>query len=235
VLVSVLQVALTPTLRHIISGKLKASECWAAISACFTKDVHARCYKICSCLYCPVHRIENPIRDYIQEVLNAQRELEGLGKKVSEEEISDILVMNLSPAFDTAHTAIITRAMELSLDEVIAALEVFDQDHRSEFEDKDNPIALMARGFRSGKGKRTENKGSSRDSEGRDHGHVRSGKDKDGFCWCDPTNENHCHHCGRPQHIAALCVADMPPDIKDWVLSRGKWSSRSQSNSPSSH
>lgn len=34
--------------------------------------------------------------------------------------------------------------------------------------------------------------------------------DKDGFRWCDPTNSDHCHRCGRPNHIAAICIADMP-------------------------
>ncbi|KAJ7750158.1 hypothetical protein B0H14DRAFT_2636230 [Mycena olivaceomarginata] len=53
-----------------------------------------------------------------------------------------------------------------------------------------------------------------------DDGHGMGMEDKNGYRWCDPTNENHCHRCGRRNHIAARCVADMPKDIKAWILDR---------------
>jgi hypothetical protein len=57
------------------------------------------------------------------------------------------------------------------------------------------------------------------------HGHG-SGKgngsdglvDDKGFRWCDTTNENGCHRCGRPNHIAARCMYNMPQGIKDHLL-----------------
>ncbi|KAJ7875147.1 hypothetical protein B0H14DRAFT_2568919 [Mycena olivaceomarginata] len=53
-----------------------------------------------------------------------------------------------------------------------------------------------------------------------DDGHSMGMEDKNGYRWCDPTNENHCHRCGRRNHFAARCMADMPKEIKTWILDR---------------
>ncbi len=52
--------------------------------------------------------------------------------------------------------------------------------------------------------------------------------DSKGFHWCDPTHDNHCHRCGRQNHIAAHCIYDMPQQVKDWVLG-GPWHSETAS------
>ena len=56
-------------------------------------------------------------------------------------------------------------------------------------------------------------------------------EDDKGFRWCDPTNEGHCHRCGRPGHIAAFCMYSMPRDIREWILARPPRSSYSSSPS----
>jgi len=51
------------------------------------------------------------------------------------------------------------------------------------------------------------------------HSKLEGGiEDIKGFCWGDVTSDN-CHHCGRKGHVAVLCVADIPPDIKSHILS----------------
>ena len=60
-----------PSLRHVISGKIKASECWKAIAGKFRTDIHAHHYKICSQLYRPAHDTAKPIREYIQTIKDA--------------------------------------------------------------------------------------------------------------------------------------------------------------------
>ncbi|KAJ7102797.1 hypothetical protein C8R44DRAFT_808560 [Mycena epipterygia] len=62
-------------------------------------------------------------------------------------------------------------------------------------------------------------------SGGAPHGDQNS--DDKGYHWCDPTNENHCHRCGRSGHIAARCIHNMPQHIKDWVMNN---SSRERSH-----
>jgi len=52
----------------------------------------------------------------------------------------------------------------------------------------------------------------------RGRGRKGGRRDEKRYRWCDPTHENHCHRCGRTGHIAARCVIDMPPEIKEWVL-----------------
>jgi hypothetical protein len=85
------------------------------------------------------------IRDIRVPHLRLLHYLSFSGKTVLDEEVADILVMNLNPAFDTAHTAIITCTNEPSLAEVEAALEAYDMDHRNEFKQSMTEMAMVAR------------------------------------------------------------------------------------------
>jgi hypothetical protein len=54
---------------------------------------------------------------------------------------------------------------------------------------------------------------------GHHHSKLKGGiEGSKGFCWGDVTSKN-CHCCGHKGHIATLCMANMPPDIKSCILS----------------
>ncbi|KAJ7502313.1 hypothetical protein B0H11DRAFT_664856 [Mycena galericulata] len=69
-----------------------------------------------------------------------------------------------------------------------------------------------------GSGGNRYNGGGGHGSGGGGGSHQDHSFDDKGYHWCDPTNENHCHRCGRSGHIAARCIHDMPQHIKDWVM-----------------
>ncbi|KAL1687027.1 hypothetical protein GGG16DRAFT_105315 [Schizophyllum commune] len=56
--------------------------------------------------------------------------------------------------------------------------------------------------------------------KGKEHAHSFSPPTFDGFRWCDPTHDSHCHCCGQKGHIAAYCIYDMPQKVKQWVMRR---------------
>ena len=52
----------------------------------------------------------------------------------------------------------------------------------------------------------------------RDHSVDGGIKNEKGYHWCDTTNDHHCHRCGHTGHNGARCTADMPPEVKVWIL-----------------
>lgn len=160
---------------------------------------------------------------YIQAVAKAVRVLGDLGSKVSETEQLDLLLMNLDSSWDTVRTTILSTKDEKTLDDVIGILNgsaISAVSIKSEPQD----VALVAANRFPG---RCGNPPSGSGTSGRrgtlppPSDSSSSSVDSKGFRWCNPTNDRHCHRCGRTGHVAYLCIFDMPEEIKDWVM-RGR-------------
>ncbi|KAJ7115022.1 hypothetical protein C8R44DRAFT_795181, partial [Mycena epipterygia] len=134
-------------------------------------------------------------------------------------------------------TTITSNKDEQKLDDVIGILNGSTVDPPVKQEDDGSPTLAMAMtGSRFGSGGRRgggAGGGHSGDHDGHGYGsgnhgngsgggsgvpHGDQNSDDKGYHWCDPTNKNHCHCCGRSGHIAARCIHDMPQHIKDWVM-----------------
>ncbi|KAF8169895.1 hypothetical protein K438DRAFT_1854860 [Mycena galopus ATCC 62051] len=168
-----------------------------------------------------------------------RKALKGLGCEPSDLETADLLLLNLHSSWSTVRTTITSNKDEQKVSDIISILNgsTVEIDHIKE-EYPHLSMAAQHGSFGSGgryggvagscngsSGARSTPHGSS--SGGHPHGGgsappatAPSGPPSDdkGFHWCDPTNENHCHRCGRSGHIAARCIYDMPQHIKDWVM-----------------
>jgi len=173
-------------------------------------------------LYAVVHDPSKPVSFYIQALTSAKQKLAALGCTVEETEFKDLLLMNLDPSFHPIRTTLLAQKIEPTLDDMKSLL-----NSSTSAEDYSSTHHHSAAAYYShGKGK---NGSYGRNGNGDGHGQGnRNGNgngnssdgmvDDKGFRWCDTTNEHGCHRCGRPNHIAARCMYNMPQAIKDHLF-----------------
>lgn len=180
--------------------------------------------------YDVAHDPDQPIAQYVQAVKAASAKLTAFGGKVEDAELVDVLLMNLHESFHSIRASILMAKAEPTSEDVINSLT--GSASASELitikvEDTSSGFAgRVSQGFNR-TGRRPERSDSSHNSSS---GHI----DKNGFSWCDPTNSDGCHRCGRPGHIAATCMYDMPQHVKDWIMHSRSQARRSPSP-PSPH
>lgn len=237
------------TLQYHIDECDYASTAWKKLKDEFEGNTRSRRYEIRNRFNKPVHKLDRPIEEYIQGVLQARKELQALGCSIDDTETADMIIMNLNPAFETVRTTLIARDKEPTLIELQAILKEADRDLKKDEEvSPAGETALAARRV-GGDWRRGATSGR---SHGHGHGHrdreVRKSRSREdlgsgkgssgnsrasgfkcnrGYRWCDTTNDNHCHRCGQTGHIAARCVTKMPPEVVAWIFD-----STSRSNSP---
>ena len=191
-------------MRYLVDGKESGLEAWKAVLDHFQKSNYGGRLKARKEFYNVVHDPSKPISVYIYSVEKAAQVLKNLKVNIEEQELTDILLMNLHESYSNIRTSILTSedAPDLSRIKSILAgssLPIIKQ----EYEDFILPAANAVRA-----GRRTRPSTST----------TSTPIDLKGIRWCNPTNEGHCHRCGRPGHVAHLCIFDMPQHIKDWVM-----------------
>jgi len=153
-------------------------------------------------------------------------QLTTMGHKVNDIEVKDVILMNLHSTYETVKLSLLTQPAEPSLNIIRSILTssspIIDAPFAVKTEATETALATkFGRGGNNRKsGSRNPNVTRKNDTGCPGHRHSKSEggiEDSKGFRWGDVTSEN-CHHCGRKGHIAALCVANMPPDIKSHIL-----------------
>jgi hypothetical protein len=193
------------------------------------------------------HDISKPVEQYVQEVSDLKDQLTALGEEISNNYFKDVLLANLDPLYIGLRNTLLGQPggeSELNdIKSVISGATYIKPDGDIvKSEPEDTALATRAGGGRkvfassgsahAGHGNSGHRvSGHAAHSSG-DDGHSLGMEDKNGYRWCDPTNENHCHRCGRRNHIAARCVADMPKEIKTWILDRPGAHERSNADKP---
>ncbi|KAJ7694411.1 hypothetical protein B0H17DRAFT_1275499 [Mycena rosella] len=204
--------------KAIIEDEKSGLAAWKKLKARFEKSTMSRRLKARS--------------DFYRAVKVARKTLKGLGCEPGEVETTDVLLINLHSSWAGVRTSITSNKDEQKLEDIISILNGSTVEPvKQESDDEVPAVGLMAAASRLGSGGRRGNGGSGggaggggySGSGGRSRGHAGDsgggrGSDDKGYHWCDPTNENHCHRCGRSGHIAARCIHDMPQHIKDWVM-----------------
>jgi hypothetical protein len=172
----------------------------------------ARRFKCREDFYHIQHDPSKSIDIYIHAIETGRQNLISLGCTIDDSQTLDLLLMNLHPSYHTIRTSILTAKSEPSLSDVKGIL---IGSASSAIEIKSEPIDF-AFAVRSKHGNIQKKKSGQ---------FPRSGttppptlEDDKGFRWCDPTNENHCHRCGRQNHIAAFCVYNMPREVREWII-----------------
>ena len=134
--------------------------------------------------------------------------------------------MNLHSTYETVKLSLLTQPTEPSLDVICSILtpssSIIDAPFAVKSEGTEMALATkFGRSSNDRKGGPRNPNATRRNNigcPGHHHNKSEGGiEDSKGFCWGDVTSEN-CHCCGCKGHIAALCVADIPPDIKSCIL-----------------
>lgn len=214
--------------QYLIQDHLaSALKAWRAVLAHFTKSTMPRRIQARHTFYHVEHDPSQSIGIYIHAVTKARQALAALGCKVDDVETLDVLLMNLHESFASVKTAILTSKEEPKLEEVKAILTGGVQSAMPvTIKTEPSAAALAAQGAHRGGGRRNSGSGYGNGSgggrfgsgSGQDSGRRAPSRDDNGYRWCDPTNEGHCHRCGHSGHIAARCIHDMPQHVKDWVM-----------------
>lgn len=112
--------------------------------------------------------------------------------------------MRLDPSYHQTRTNIVTQKVELKLDKVMRLLRAASSATPVVKSESEHGLAARAPHHCPRTNSRT-------------HPTPTSGRvDLRGSTWCDTTTTN-CHRCGRPGHIAARCMLDMPQHVRDWI------------------
>jgi hypothetical protein len=198
-------------LQYLVLGKTSGLDAWKAVKERFQRSTLARRFKCREDFHHIEHDPSKSIDIYIHAIETARQRLKDLGCTVDDTQTLDVLLMNLHPSYHTIRTSILTAQSEPSLSDVKGIL---IGSASSAIVIKSEPVDIA---FAAGPKRGVSKKKSGQFSRSGTNP-SSSPEDDKGFRWCDPTNEGHCHRCGRPGHIAARCIYDMPQVVKDWVM-----------------
>ena len=114
--------------------------------------------------------------------------------------------MNLDDSFSGVRTSLLTQPTEPSFNTICSILG--SSMHIVHPPTKPEEFAMAAKsGQRCGGRKEMRSPGCGDSSDNwRDHSAGGGIKDEKGYCWCDTTNDHHCHCCGHAGHNAASDV-----------------------------
>lgn len=214
---------------YLIEDLESGSEAWKKLQAHFQKSTMGNRMQARKELYAVEHDPSKPVDFYIQSLASARKKLTALGCTVDDMEFKDILLINLHPSFHSIRTNILAQSTEPSLDEMKSLLTSFTSaedtklDITSALSSSTSPSVFLAHSK----------------VKGPYHGHKNiispSQIDDQGFKWCNPANDTCCHRCGRPGHIAARCVHNMPQEVREWVFNNSHSSHLAQEQASAAH
>jgi hypothetical protein len=72
--------------------------------------------------YGAIHDTSQLIKIHIQSMVNVKSQLEGIGVKVDNDSLKDIILMNLNDSFNGIRTSLLTKPTELSFDTIHSIL-----------------------------------------------------------------------------------------------------------------
>ena len=204
--------------RYIVQdNKSSTLLAWTTLTLHFQKSTMPRRITARQQLYSVVHDTDRSIDVFIHSVTSAAKALADLGHKVADSEIKDILLMKLDDSYAIVRTSIMTAKEEPDLATVKALLS-------SASDSFPLPSTLPTMSAMSAStGYNTKKRSSYPSSQ--PAGPVQDSSslptDDKGYQWCNNSNQDACHRCGRANHIAAYCIFTMPVFIKDWVMRGG--------------
>lgn len=202
------------------AGPQTAGAVWSSLKAEYQKDSRATRFDLKKRLYNPVHNTEQPISQYIQDIVSAAESLVALGHPPASADIVDSILMNLDPSFAVVRTMLTSQPTEPTL-EIVKKMLVDQEDERRAITGE----SLVETAHYSKKKTKGRPKKDNSDSE-----------DGDGT-WLNPDNDDACHRCGKPGHRSSRCMLNMPQHIKDKIMKearqrrKGKGKRRSRSSS----
>jgi hypothetical protein len=202
-----------PNCRAPILDLKSGREAWKKLVSEHEKDNATTRIGLRQQFYSLPHNPSLSIAVFIDAVLSIARQLDSIGHKLDDLEISDKLLIGLHHSWAPVRTVLTLRekSKKPEIEKITAALKQFEANESllatssplvKVEELNSGESVLVANGYGGGlKG----NKRRERGEEAYDWGNT---KDRDDVCW----------RCGRGGHIAKLCIADMPQDVKQKIF-----------------
>jgi len=204
-----------PNYRAPIIDFKSGREAWKKLVTEYEKDNATSRMALRQRFYSLTHDPTVGITIFIDAVFSVVRQLDAIGHKPDQLEISDKLLIGLHQSWAPVRTALTLRenSEKPELEKITSALKQFEANESLvaapgpliKAEESELTLGESALYVKSQGGGSKGYKGHGRYSEECDWGNT---KEKEGVCW----------RCGCEGHIAKLCVADMPEDIKRKVL-----------------
>lgn len=187
--------------RPLFQGHTTSYQLWTALIAKFQASNMATRIDALRHFYTTIHDPSQPVDFYIQALKTSKEHLKAItGEDIKDQHFMDILLMNLHPDFGQIRTSILSQSTEPTLDHTLSIL--------TKSQDIPSPSSMMIK-------QESVLAAYSRPPFGSGGSQV----DDKGFKWCDVSGRDGvCHRCGRPGHIAAFCIINMPEKVKNWVM-----------------
>ena len=190
--------AIEEDFQYLVEDEETASAAWTKLKEHFQRSTLGARMVARKEFYDVTHDPSQPISHYVQSVLAAKSKLVSLGCTITDTEVMDVLLMRLDSSYHPVRITILSQKSEPKLEDVKAILTA-----SSASDDviiKNEPVEEVLAAARVDRSKKV------------------SQVDDRGSRWCDTDRDGVCHRCGRPGHIAARCMYNMPQSIKDWIL-----------------
>jgi hypothetical protein len=215
---SLLYFLILPEFRSLIIDEATGATAWAALKAEFEKDASATRLSLRNQFYSVRHDPTKPVSTFIESVQSIARQLKAIDREPGKDEVEDIILLRLDKSYEPIRSALITREKSPKLSEIIAAVKEYGISqavvHASSnsFDSDDVKVENLNSALASAY---VRKRGSGNES-------VSKGENvfKGDFDWGNSRGRDDvCYRCGRKGHIASKCIADMPKDAKDRILS----------------
>lgn len=212
-----------PSYHGLYDGLRSGMRCYIAAIRKFQRSTMARRFQAREAFVSVKQKKKESVEDYVKRILDARKVLKGLGVEPDELETKDTVLMGLNKHYRSTRTTILAATVEPNLTTIISILSSAVPDSAQNgdsdsSDDEGSASGLAAATGRTGRSSRP-GRGEAR-GKGKERARSFSPPTSDGFRWCDPTHDSHCHRCGRKGHIAAYCIHDMPQKVKQWVMRR---------------
>ena len=195
---------------HIIVQASVGSDTLPLLKAKFKKDVASNHPNLHSNFYNVTHDPSKPVMEFINTIQSISHQLAAIKHSLHATEITNMILLHLHESFSPIHSALITHKEEPMLTEIIAAVKKHEahtvmtncspKETSGSDEIGSESIYFTGRQWKQGGVRRSASKAEV------DWGNS---KGKDGVCF----------PCGRSGHVAAKCIADMPQEVKDHIIS----------------
>ena len=210
-----------PSYHGLYDGLRSGMRCYIAAIRKFQRSTMARRFQAREAFVSVKQKKKESVEDYVKRILDARKVLKGLGVEPDELETKDTVLMGLNKHYRSTRTTILAATVEPDLATIISILSSAVPDSAQNgdsdsSDDEGSASGLAAAAGRTGRSSRPS-RGEAR-GKGKERARSFSPPTSDGFRWCDPTHDSHCHRCGRKGHIAAFCIHDMPQKVKQWVM-----------------
>lgn len=213
---SLLYFLIDPNVREIIMESSSGNAAWKLLIAEYQKDNPAARLALRNQFYSIRHDPAKPVTVFLSSIQSVVRQLSEIKHKPGDDEVSDLILLRLHPSFAPVRSSIIARENAPSLVTIFSMVKEFEVNektvHTAEVEVKEEV--------------KEEGEGEARNEAfyvgGRGRGRRGGDRERAEFDWGNSqAQDGVCFRCGRPNHQAARCVADMPKEVKEKILHAG--------------